>query len=369
MSDFPFGVSPERATAQFTDFIHAAGIKPKHSLTVIPDGALHRFSVEGDKGGETSGAYCLHLEGCPAGYVQDWKRGIKETWKYDFDAEERREYGRSQHDTEERAKYEAARREAERAKAQDLKLQEEKQQQARAMALAEWNAGTGNPESYGITSGYLFSRFGASTGIYFPERGQFYVRYAQYQQAGQTYYDYTRIIYYPLKVCTGTITGGICQRGELLVPFIDVTTGAFKTLQRVSATPDSEGKYTKRFYPLLSPKGAAHALIPEHSERLEAVFVVEGIATALAVMIDTGGDFTVFSTGSCGNLAPVCKGLRTRYSKRKIIIVADNDTAGISAAMKCKDAGLADDFKYPPRVGEDFYDFLARKVGNNYERR
>ena len=364
MSDFLHGVSPERAIAQFTDFIHAAGIKPKHSLSIIPDGSLHRFPVEGDKGGETSGAYCLHLDGCPGGFVQDWKRGIKETWQYDFDAEERREYGRSQHDPEERAKYEAARREAERAKAQELKLQEEKQQQARAMALAEWNAGTGILEAGGIEGGYLDSRFGASTGIYFPDRGQFSVRYAQYQQAGEIYYDYTRIIYYPLKVCTGTITGGICKRGELVVPFVNVITGNFQSLQRISATPDSEGKFTKRFYPGLSPKGAAHWLIPEHSENAEAVFVVEGICTALAVMIDTGGGFPVFSTGSCGNLAPVCEGLRTRDSKRKIIIIADNDEAGISAAMKCKNTGLADGIRMPETTGFDWFDdLLMRRKG------
>lgn len=343
--------SEGRAISDFTAFMITT-VRPKHSLTVIPDGKLHRFSVEGDKGGQTSGAYCLRLDNPPAGFVQDWKHGIKETWRYDFDAEERREYGRQQHSPEERAKYEAARREAERKKEEELRLQREKQQQARAMALAEYKAAVSNPESYGIKRGYISSRFGASTDIYIPNRGQSSLRYN---------HDYTEIVQFPMLYCTGTIKGGICKKGELLVPFVSVTTGKFQTLQRISDKPDSEGKYTKRFYTGLSPKGAAHWLIPEHSENVDTLFVVEGVTTALAVMVDTGGNFPVFSTGSCGNLAPVCEGLRTRYSKRKIIIVADNDEAGITAANKCKNEGLADGIRMPETAGHDWYDDLLRR--------
>ena len=45
------------------------------------DGQMHRVPVEGDKGKERSGAYVGHLDGKPAGFIQNFKTGVKTTWK------------------------------------------------------------------------------------------------------------------------------------------------------------------------------------------------------------------------------------------------------------------------------------------------
>ncbi len=45
------------------------------------DGKLHRVRVQGDKGPARSGAYVGHLDGRPAGFIQNFKTGRKVTWK------------------------------------------------------------------------------------------------------------------------------------------------------------------------------------------------------------------------------------------------------------------------------------------------
>src|ERR1700722_5470377 len=47
----------------------------------LMDGVLHRVPVLGDKHGERSGAYVGHLDGHPAGYIQNFSTGTKENWK------------------------------------------------------------------------------------------------------------------------------------------------------------------------------------------------------------------------------------------------------------------------------------------------
>ncbi|MEQ1528140.1 MAG: toprim domain-containing protein [Methylococcaceae bacterium] len=44
---------------------------------IVADGLLHRFKIDG----KLNGAYCLHLDGKPAGYFEDFKQGIKTNWK------------------------------------------------------------------------------------------------------------------------------------------------------------------------------------------------------------------------------------------------------------------------------------------------
>jgi len=45
------------------------------------DGQLHRVAVDGDKGRDRSGAYTGHLDGRPAGFIQNHKTGVKQNWK------------------------------------------------------------------------------------------------------------------------------------------------------------------------------------------------------------------------------------------------------------------------------------------------
>ena len=45
------------------------------------DGAMHRVSVDGDKGRERSGAYVAHLDGRPVGFIQNFRTGQRTNWK------------------------------------------------------------------------------------------------------------------------------------------------------------------------------------------------------------------------------------------------------------------------------------------------
>ncbi len=64
---------------QFRQAMQASGIQ--YSGEIIANGGLHRFHIEGHKRGSLNGAYTLHLDGCPAGFFQDFKTGLSQTWK------------------------------------------------------------------------------------------------------------------------------------------------------------------------------------------------------------------------------------------------------------------------------------------------
>ena len=357
MSDFSLGVSEDRVISQFEDFINAT-VKPRNTITIEADGQIHRYTIDGDKSGSKNGAYALYLDGryennLPAGYVMSWKTGDKFTWKYDPSDDERKEYGRELHDAEVQAKREKEHKDRERAKGQEKKLQEEKQAQARAMALAEYEAASHYSWIYDrnravpyddiLTVPYLQSKF-AGTGITYIDDGQF-----DYVAGSKSLTP---------RVCVKSIEGGICKPYELLVPMRDVATGNFKTLIRISDKPNNEGRWTKKNYTGISPTGSAYIIQPQHAKE-EAIYITEGFATAIAAMISLESRYTVFAVGSCNNLLPVCQALRKRYSKGKIIIIADNDTAGIKHAQECVKAQVANAFITPEGAGvNDWCDWL-----------
>jgi len=62
----------------FRHAMHGAGLTPPERIE--PDGALHRFHVEGDRSGSANGWYLLHLDGRPAGGFGSWKSGTRATW-------------------------------------------------------------------------------------------------------------------------------------------------------------------------------------------------------------------------------------------------------------------------------------------------
>jgi len=67
------------AQAEFADALHRAGLRPSGAPTM--DGKLHRVAVEGDKRGKRSGSYVGHLDGMPAGFINNFKTGQKDIWR------------------------------------------------------------------------------------------------------------------------------------------------------------------------------------------------------------------------------------------------------------------------------------------------
>jgi putative DNA primase/helicase len=65
------------ALDQFREAITAAGLEAPDVL--LDDGALHRFSPSGRRGGASSW-YVLHSDGVAAGVFGDWKAGFTSTW-------------------------------------------------------------------------------------------------------------------------------------------------------------------------------------------------------------------------------------------------------------------------------------------------
>lgn len=73
----PFNYTHSDSVQQFKNAMLDAGIEAPEFI--IGDGLLHRFKIAG----KLNGAYVLHLNGRAAGYFQDFKQGIKESWKAD----------------------------------------------------------------------------------------------------------------------------------------------------------------------------------------------------------------------------------------------------------------------------------------------
>ena len=165
---------------------------------------------------------------------------------------------------------------------------------------------------------------------------------------------------WPPVLCTGTIEGGICKAGELLIPTRNIATGRFHSLIRIPSKPDNSGHWPKWYYKGISPTGAAYIIRPQHAKS-EAVYVCEGFSTAIAAMISLKSKFIVMAAGSCGNLKPVCEALKQRTSKLKVIIIADNDEAGIKAAQACVNSGVADTYIKPVTSGHDWCDRLIHE--------
>ena len=65
---------------EFANFMKDMGLVVSGEHPIM-DGKLHRVQTENDKSKEFSGAYILHGDGFPAGYVQNFRTGEKHNWK------------------------------------------------------------------------------------------------------------------------------------------------------------------------------------------------------------------------------------------------------------------------------------------------
>lgn len=65
--------------AEFAQALRDAGLR----IDGVPqmDGSMQRVPAEGDRGPERSGAYVGHLDGRPAGFIQNFRTGVRMQWK------------------------------------------------------------------------------------------------------------------------------------------------------------------------------------------------------------------------------------------------------------------------------------------------
>ena len=315
--------------AQFLESLRRAGITPRDNLNLVMDGQLHRFAVQGEQGGATSGAYIIHPDGWPNWYVQDFHEGdnmIHFTLdKKDVPFDVRLSIYQQTNTPEQLA--EQARRKKEKEQ-RDL----ESEQAAIRMARQEYeypNAEGWEPHPY-WTAKHLHpcGHIGISVKVtYHPEQGH------------------------------------ICKIGEALIPFYDAKNDEFKGLQRISATPNKEGKFTKRIYKGTHPKGCYFDFmaITRGSNNL---FICEGAATAISLFHLNHKLADIIGAITCHNIPDVARAFRKRFPNRRIIIAADNDKngAGLQAAKIAVAEGCADTILMPPDLG-DWNDYLTHKKG------
>ncbi len=78
----------------FKAAIRKAGGSPPDYIEA--DGTLHRCYIPGHSVGSKNGAYVCHINGHPAGYFEDFKQGIKMTWKMEGNHTQLSEVDRTQ---------------------------------------------------------------------------------------------------------------------------------------------------------------------------------------------------------------------------------------------------------------------------------
>lgn len=298
-------IDPLTAISDFKNFaLSSAGIELP--ADIIPDGQLHRFKITGEKSGKLSGAYVLHLDNLPAGYVQDFRTDTKLTWSYSDP-----DYTPAQLTPEQREQQAETIRQNKELTAQ---AEAEKHAAAAKKALFIWNKST--PLTDSQSHPYLVKK-----GI----KGAYSVRINNYQ--GNT---------------------------SLVIPV--GSSNAFSTLQFINA----DG--SKRFLPDGKKKGCYSIL--NKMERPRIIAIGEGFATVACILDDrysvTNGVMGVMALDA-GNLEAVAVTMREKYPSVDILIFGDKgdlDDKGEKAAQAAAKAC----YGYcvlPPIAKGDFNDYLT----------
>lgn len=246
------------------------GISPHGNISLIADGYLHRYTVEGDSTSTKNGAYRIHTDGVPAWYLKDWKRGIDVTGKFDAS-------GLTGSDSE----------------AYNQRI---------------------NDKAYIERSRILRETL---------ERKEKQKKYEATQKAKELYEQSAPATpeheYLIRKRITNIQDFRLGEKGELLIPLHNAfKPREFMSLQQIYAN----GK--KYFFKDTSTGTACYEFEPE-KENDRLIIITEGVATGETIYRLTGKRFRVVCAMNCNNLQEVTKGIKSRYPRADILIGADND--------------------------------------------
>ncbi|MBR0252630.1 MAG: hypothetical protein IJQ57_04680 [Synergistaceae bacterium] len=327
----------EQIVTPFLSAMLQAGVIPKDNGMIFEiDGKLHRFQVTDDKSGQLSGGYLLYDNGyCPAGYFQDWRRQIKQTWRYDtkqLTTEQRQQLREVTTDPQTRARMEAEQT-AKRQEAQRQKENEQQQAIEKALSLYK-STPVVNPDS----------------NPYLTAKNRHIYKLLEFQPAKLQPHEHNR---------------------ALLIPLYSVIDGGFQSLQTIYL--DENGQAQKRFFKGCPTTGIYypfHAVKSYYTEEggmyppqlitnktyENITLLAEGIFTAQAVWSILEYSFRVLACLTCGNLFNIAWTIKKRTPARKIIIMSDNDirterkegyNPGIQKAKEIVNRGLACGFIAP----------------------
>ena len=158
---------------------------------------------------------------------------------------------------------------------------------------------------------------------------------------------------HPYLTSKGVTGRGIGQRGDMLmVPLVDPADGTLWNIQWIA--PNG----VKRFMRDGRTKGLCVMVDNAHDAPDGAVLICEGYATAASCQIATG--HPTVCAFSAGNLLPVAKAMRAKYSKARIIIAGDHDASGTGqrAALEAACA-VGGSLAIPAKEGMDWNDVHA----------
>lgn len=292
---------------QFFITMKNSGITPRENLSLVMDGNIHRFSVEGDRYCEKSGAYYIHADGWPNWAIMDYRQHSSMI-KFTLDKEFMKETQFSTWPKKDKKK--------------ELEEEKRKREEARKRAYDEWKSSS-------------------REGIYQHP----YIQLKKIRCLGKF-----------VKVHGRRKTNDYCSEGDLLIPLINPVTGRFQSLQRISYKT-YDGKHIKGIYPSTIFKGAMY---PFYIPRFSEIVICEGFATGSSIFEATKGQSLVICAMSCNNMAEITKIFHEKYNNIPIIIGADNDEAGLRVADEIIKNGHAQRIITPPIKGYDWNDYLTR---------
>lgn len=283
----------------------------------VMDGEIHRVPVRGGKSGAVDGAYLAHMDGRPAGYVQNWREGEKVPWQYSGEGHALKRHAADREEVRERA--EVRRRERE---AQQL----EKAREVRAYLETLDNAGIDHPylKSHGAT-----------------------IEPDAYDPAGNPY------------------GAKVDEKGNLVIPLRDPQ-GAVWSLQRIG--PEGWKQFEKG-----GATGGHYHVVGDEGQLGEGpLLLTSGFGTGAAVAAATGRPVVCALTD--GNMPKVMAKLRP-HLRGGVVILADDDrhnevNSGRECAEKALEAAGLGRVAFPnwtaeERASKDFSDFadVARSRG------
>jgi putative DNA primase/helicase len=263
------------AIGQFCAVAEARGLRLPDDL--LTDGVLHRCDVEGGKG-KRDGAYLLHLDGIPAGGLQNWRDGLG--WQ-DWCADVGRRLTQAE-EAAHRTRIEATKK----ARADD-----ERARRSKACRRAEslWKDARPADDDHP----YLRAKGVRAHDV----RIGTWRKYAR-DTAGK-WLD-TQI------------------PGTLLIPMRDAD-GVLRSLQAIYPEP-FEGR-NKDFLPGGQTAGCFH-VIGQVTDGMP-LCICEGYATGATIHEVTGWPVAV--AFDCGKLAAVARALRAKYPALPLIVAGDDD--------------------------------------------
>lgn len=293
----------ETPEAAFAKALKAEGLIVKGAP--VMDGTIHRVPVDGDKGGEKSGAYAGHTEGrIPAGYIQNYKKGTRINWKHEGKIETL--------SAEERARMD--RENAERAQLRAAEIAAKHEQTAK-IVTALWS------EAPAATSADPYC---AAKGISNPgENGLRIVPKTVSDEATAAGVRIAKTVREARQLREKEPEARVFLAGDLLVPAFDVE-GKLWTLQTVN--PNFKG-FVKdgRKAGLFTVAGAAPSAFFQtlENDQSSPLVFAEGYATGDTVARLAGGPCLV--TFDSGNIDAVVRQFRERDPDRPLLIASDND--------------------------------------------